>query len=620
MRKLSSALLFAFIISFTDILLAFAEDPAGFTTVVHALPAWGATVVLSFILFLAIALPTGSLVPMLRRNPNTAPIVLGATLWLSFTLMWLFHLFSLKELVSNLALALIQIGTVIIAALLMLFGSQRLFEGVSAKSRLRGVRALCIALGVSSIIPFASSNRTFEVQASSVHRTPQKPDHVATLPGPPRHVILISVDTLRKDALGVYGSSSGNTPYLDNLATESVVFNNAYSSGPWTIPSFTSIHTGLPVAAHQTSRNFASIPLELKTLAEAYSANGFLTAAIGYHPQLLRMNRGFSNFDFAPKRNTHHPSMVLGRFFSRFVEFKRTGETTVKLAGDWIKENKERSCFLWVHLLEPHIHYEPPVEHLPQTSLVQKFGPRFDSKLKKDVRDGNIIRLSAERKWLRSLYNAEISYADRIVGSLLERLKELGIYEDALIILLSDHGEEFWEHGNWEHGHSLYNELVNVPFLMKLSGGGAQKVVEPVSTAGLFSTLAELNDLSGVEDTRLVPSFLWLFQDEIPEASKSGPDPIFLGGVEYFEPREAVIWGSWKFILHEREENSELYNLIDDPLETESVIDKFPLVAQHGKELLESHLSAFPPLNSSLLDSEVPPNEAEALRQLGYSE
>jgi arylsulfatase A-like enzyme len=620
MRRINVALLFAFIVSFTDILLAFAEDAASFTTIVLVLPAWGATVVLSFTFFLAIALPVGSLVPMLQRSPSTSPIVLGATLWLSFTLAWLFHLFSTGGLVSDPAQALIRICTVILTAPLLLFGFQRLFAGLPTKSLLRGTQGLCFALGVSCILPFVSTNREYDAGASLAKPTPTKPDLVTALPGPPRHIILISVDTLRKDALGVYGSSLGNTPHLDDLAKDSVVFNNAFSSGPWTIPSFTSIHTGLPVAAHQTSRNFASIPLEFKTLAEYVSANGFLTAAMGYHPQLLRMNRGFSNFDFAPKQNPHHPSMVLGRFFSRFVEFKRTGKTTVRLAGDWIAENQDRSCFLWVHLLEPHIPYEPPVEHLPQTSLVQEFGPRFDSKLKKDVRDGNILRLSAQRKWLRSLYNAEISYADRIVGSLLERLKELEIYEDALIIFLSDHGEEFWEHGNWEHGHSLYNELVNVPFLMKLPGGGAQKVVEPVSTAGLFSTLAELYNLPGVEDTRLVPSFLRLFRNETSEASKGDPNPIFLGGVEYFEPREAVIWGAWKYILHERDENSELYNLIDDPQETKSVIGQFPLVAQHGRELLESHLSAFPPLNSPVIDSDVPPNEAEALRQLGYKE
>jgi arylsulfatase A-like enzyme len=282
--------------------------------------------------------------------------------------------------------------------------------------------------------------------------------------------------------------------------------------------------------------------------------------------------------------------------------------------------NQQSSSLLWVHLFEPHIAYEPPKRHVPQTELVARYGSRFNSSRKKDVRDGNIMRLAEEREWMRSLYDGEVSYEDEIVGVFLDRLKELGVYEDALIIFLSDHGEEFWEHGHWEHGQSLYNELVNVPLLIKLPQGSLMEVGASVSTAGVFATLADYYGLEQPAEENMVPSFKHLLTKQQGEGSSRTVPPVFLGGVEYFGPRQAVVWDGWKYIQHEDPTAAELYRYVEDPLELNSVIVQYPEIAAHGKMLLEQHYAAFPIITQSVEGSGISSNVASMIQEMGYTD
>ena len=260
-------------------------------------------------------------------------------------------------------------------------------------------------------------------------------------------IILISIDTLRADHLPMYGYRGVTTPHLDALRADGVLFRNAWSHSPLTLPSHATMLTGLLPAAHGVRDNtgFRLAP-DVPSVPAILREHGYATGA-AISAFVLRgttgMNSGFDAYD--DHVETSRGEKALGRI-------QRPGEETAAAAQKWIAANATRPFFYMLHLYEPHSPYQPP----------EAFAKQF-----------------------ASAYDGEIAHADAIVGKFLAFLKEQDLYDRAMIVLVSDHGEGLGDHGEEEHGIFLYREAISVPLVIKLPGGAmAGNSSDPA--AGLF--------------------------------------------------------------------------------------------------------------------------------------
>jgi arylsulfatase A-like enzyme len=431
-------------------------------------------------------------------------------------------------------------------------------------------------------------------------------------------VILITIDTLRRDALSCYGGDNA-TPNLDALAENGVVFDNALSAAPWTLPALASIVTGLAPAAHTAVVHGSTLPESLITLAEYLQRDGYHTGAIGYNPYLAssrRMNQGFSSYETYPRPPVARSiaSAVLSRVMPRFYLSEASTPDIADMSIQWVTENRERDFFFWSHYFDPHGPWEPPLEYRPALDPPPGMGYRFEGV--KEARAGMKAAQPFQRDWLRHLYNGEVRYVDAAVGRFLDALKGLGIYDEALIVVTSDHGEEFWEHGNLGHGQSLYNELLGVPLIVKLPrGAGEVRVPEMVPTQALLATILDLCGVPYESPDPNVSSLRPLIEESAEEFEVR---PVFSGALAFYEDQEAVTFDRTKYIraLHSLEE--QLYDLQTDPGERDNLIADAPNRAQKARGLLDDHDSLASELRSrfDVLQSENLELDAETIRRL----
>ena len=245
-------------------------------------------------------------------------------------------------------------------------------------------------------------------------------------------VVLISIDTLRSDRLPAYGYEGVETPAIDRLAGDGVLFERAYSHVNVTLPSHASIFTGLLPSDHGVRDN-AGYRLDeaIPTLAAELDRHGYATGGF-VSSYVLRsgtgIGRGFEVYDDGVGFET-------GR---QLGQIQRAGADTLAAASEWLPGVADEPFFLFLHLYEPHAPYEPP----------PPFADRY----------GNP-------------YDGEVAAADAVVGELIRHLEELGVYEDALVVLLSDHGEGLMDHGEMDHLILIYREVLQVPLIVKLPRG-----------------------------------------------------------------------------------------------------------------------------------------------------
>lgn len=286
----------------------------------------------------------------------------------------------------------------------------------------------------------------------------------ACAPGEPRGpgaggagtpVILISVDTLRADHLPAYGYRDVQTPAIDALATDGIVYENAHSHAPTTLPSHASILTGVPPTEHGARDNagFALDPAT-RTLAELLADAGYRTggfvSAFPLRPE-TGIAAGFGTFD--AELTSGDGSTPGGS--------ERSGQATLRRALAWLREPGDAPVFLFLHLYEPHRPYSAPPDIASRFALP---------------------------------YDAEIAEADRIVGSLLAELRARGLYDEALILFLSDHGEGLGDHGELEHGIFVYAATLHVPLLVKLPGSerAGTRIAAPVQLIDVLPTILQV--------------------------------------------------------------------------------------------------------------------------------
>ena len=435
-----------------------------------------------------------------------------------------------------------------------------------------------------------------------------------------KHILMISVDTLRFDA------ASGATqplPTIRRLANESIEFTQARVPAPWTLPSVASIMTGVSPQTHTTTKLSQQLPETFLTLAEAFQAAGYKTAAIGNNPVLRAesgMAQGFQHYDFFPRfQKWNHLGIRLVRWLSpeKFRKNANSRELTDR-AISWMQNNSDQNFFFWLHYYDPHLPYSPPREHLQETPPPN--GPRWKWNKPFGTRAGAEKLSSEQRKWLRELYDAELRYVDQEIGRLLDELSALNLYQETLIVFTSDHGEEFWEHGFYEHGHSLYDELLRVPLLFKLPNSPRTgKVHTPVSINSIYPTVLEICELDDPRNLLESNSLTTAWESPKEYITK----PIMSSSLLYYEDRVAVIIDGFKYIRWQISGKEELYDLNSDPTEQHSVIRRYPNRVQTARAAIKQHQEDTATLRSQLqLDhtTTAPIDEQvlEQLRAVGY--
>jgi len=272
------------------------------------------------------------------------------------------------------------------------------------------------------------------------------------------NVILISLDTLRADHLGCYGYTRPTSPALDALTQDAALFAHTYAQSPWTLPSHMSMLFSLNSASHQVYFNDQQVDASLPSLATFLKDQGYITFGFtggGYVSSIYGFAKGFDWYD----------EPVGGRKAPLGMD---EAERMFQFTSDWLGKNKDKPFFLFLHTFQIHGPYASPS---PWNEMFLDENAGWDKLALRNFLDnqGEDYPFSAaEKANIIALYDGEIRYTDDVlIGPLVARLKELGIYDNTLLIITSDHGEEFDEHGGWLHGRTVYDELIRVPLVIK---------------------------------------------------------------------------------------------------------------------------------------------------------
>jgi arylsulfatase A-like enzyme len=303
------------------------------------------------------------------------------------------------------------------------------------------------------------------------------------------NVILISIDSLRADHVGAYGYGKPTTPAFDAFAASGVLFENSYATSPWTLPSHASMLTGLYPDAHFAYNNDSYLSDNLDLAGERFAAGGYDTHAIVCAPflrEVYNLDQGFRNYDDDIAR-TGRPDVR---------EIKTSAKVTKK-AINYLKRRvaDPQPFFLLLHYWDVHYDYNPPDDYAAM------FDPDYRGDIdgmhiskRKDIVAGMNPR---DLQHLVALYDGEIRYTDDHLAKLLAYLEESGLAKDTAIIITSDHGEEFLEHGSTGHTFTCFEELVRVPLAMRVPGvtqPGA-RFAQRVENVDLFPTMLAMADL-----------------------------------------------------------------------------------------------------------------------------
>ena len=485
------------------------------------------------------------------------------------------------------------------------------------------------------------------------------PDHrkMDSANGALPNVLLISIDTLRADHLSCYGYPEKTSPAIDQLAAEGVLFTKTASTASFTLPAHASMLTGLFPSSHgATYQNRDPRSLVVRgmgrgypTLGEILQDQGYETAGFVSGPLLSHQfgfARGFHSYDDRYDRLQSARARLFSRsllfrvlaaqglFSDRDLDSQRTADEVNPLVAAWLtgRENQSAPFFLFVHYWDPHGPYEPPppLNQRPDGSAIVA---EYDMDR---LLTGEYTLTAAALSNNLALYDGEIRYVDRHIGALLADLRQRGAYDNTLIILTSDHGESFGEHDHWEHSRVLYEDVLHVPFIMRLPAGRAagtvvtDTIAQPTDILPSVLSLARIAPPKGIQGRDLT---LHLPGQPIP-AGPVGEDTIRGPGLAFAEldrntdwPRR---WGArydrdlvsvrtmqWKYIQSSTGQD-ELYDLKIDPKELNNRAAAHPETLTALKGLLEIWRRSV----SGRLDEgetgEIDEGLKENLRGLGY--
>lgn len=431
-------------------------------------------------------------------------------------------------------------------------------------------------------------------------------------------IVLLLVDTLRADHLGVYGFPADTSPHIDRLAAESAVFTRTFSPAPWTKPAVASLFTSLYPETHGLTNHegrywggegaegtLGVLPEGALTLAEALRGEGYRTGAFHANPWMLEKY----GFDQGFEVYTYHP---------------RT-EGVLAGARRWLATlSGDEPFFLYVHVMDVHAPYSPVPAHYQALRRSAALGPerplndRERGAIPSHL-DGPPLLSEAERGQLkawRAKYAATVRTMDERVGAFLDALRRAGTLDRSFVVVTADHGEELLEHGGWDHGSTLYSEQLHVPLVVRAPGGrgGGRRVEDLVSLVDLMPTMlawAGGRPPAGRAQGRPIPA---LVPDGADPALESFSSSVF-GGPGLHSVRTA----DHTFILDVAHGRGQLFDRTSDPQERSDIAGRQPQAAARLRGHLLRHLAelaARSPLPRQ--GAPVSPELLERLRSLGY--
>ena len=424
--------------------------------------------------------------------------------------------------------------------------------------------------------------------------------------GPPKadrpNVLVYVVDTMRADHLGLYGAARNVSPEIDKFGTHAFVFDQAMAQTSWTKPAVASIFTGLGTTAHGVNHREHRLASRLDTMAELFSGASYRTAAFttnAYFSADSGLRQGFDEFTLQPARADRVHQQIF----------------------DWLDKEEETGPFLlYVHTIDPHAPYDPP-ESFRREFAAEVADPAAGSfEHIRALAFGEIPRTPLTDRDLVDLYDAEIAFADHQFGLLLDDLRRRGLFDDMLILFISDHGEGFYEHGIQGHGWDLYRESTQVPMILKLPGQTPGRRVQEL--AQQIDILPTLLDLVGIDVPQSAQgrSLVPLLED----GPRSQADQIPVFSYLDYEGRRgmSVILGSWKLIEPLSSgfaPGRELYHRFEDPGEQLDLAAEHPILAGYLATLIRQQLlqlEQLPEVESMEFDEET----RQQLQALGYLE
>jgi arylsulfatase A-like enzyme len=317
---------------------------------------------------------------------------------------------------------------------------------------------------------------------------------------PRKNILFVTIDTLRADYLSCYGHDRPTSPHIDAVAKEGVVFERCVSQAPWTLPSYSSIFTGLVCESHGVVRRTHKLGFSNVTFVEELALAGYATGAIvsgTFTDAYWGFDQGFDDYDdlgmvvdetdLTGTHAKHGLDPAAPGPMKEAAHQRITSPEVVEKAMHWLDAHRDRRFCLVAHFFDPH---EDFLEH---PGISEKFPPR---KVAADFPNPRQAGDDATDK-LRALYEGEIAFTDQWIGKLLDHVRELGLWDDTIVVVCADHGDQFFEHGDEPekclgHGHSLFNEEVHVPLILRVPGVAAARVVSPVANLEIGPTLLEL--------------------------------------------------------------------------------------------------------------------------------
>lgn len=442
-------------------------------------------------------------------------------------------------------------------------------------------------------------------------------------PAQPPNVLLIVVDTLRADRLGVYGNPRGLSPFLDELARRGTVFANAYAATSWTCPSVASLFTSRYASQHHVNSFEASIAPGEITLAELLAERGYVGGGFSANLRMLEANgyaQGFRQwraFSSSDSGGIKPPGSLLRRESLAWLQRASDGAAT------------KPPMLLYLQYMEPHTPYEPD-EPFRSTFV------RGNVPVNEDAARTRLAALKplshAEVERLESLYDGEVATVDAEMRTLFGELEKSGFLSNAVIVITADHGEEFGEHGTFLHGLTLYNGVMRVPLILVAPGfAGGRVVDEPVSLVDVAPTLLELTGLPRAptfEGRSLVPLMrhplspqaLWArLANAVSTREVIGEIEPYGEQMDLRKHTQAIVRGSQKLLINPHG-NTFLFDVQADPGEMAPLDGASVAAADRMLHALEQRRAELQTRGVAVAAGARPIDDAtrEQLRGLGY--
>ena len=468
------------------------------------------------------------------------------------------------------------------------------------------------------------------------------------------NIILLVIDSLRGSNLSCYGYSRKTTPAIDAIAEQGTLFEQAISVGCWTLPVHASLFTGLYPISHGVTISKDALPEGFPTLPRWLGELGYQTASFSnnaYISSITGLTQGFDLVEDVWEQS--NPRGVRRTRMGQLIKFlERFGQTTkpviralrrlqkmravlkrkqnktdkgARLTNDkiraWLKEGRDpqKPFFVFVNYMEPHLPYNPPSPY-DRTFMSSRYSP---SRVGRAGDNGNAPKGDNEKRRqehieiLRALYDGEVRYLDDRIGELVEFVKSMGMLDDTMIVITSDHGDSLGEHDHYGHRMALYEQLVRVPLIIRYPNcfrPGA-RVSQHVSLIDLYPTILHLAGADG--DLATANGFHNLINppdlDVRPFIVAENTAPKSQNSVTarmVRTVRHKFIWKS--------DQSHELYDLTRDPEELVNLAEAEPQVVQEMQEHLENWIQSVGDLRVEVGTAEYEPAVLERLRALGY--